>query len=122
MVDRFGTSLRVKEQHCVEPGEVPCDVCTETQLKAMKSCLVCFISNCQIHPEPHQRVAGLKKPLEDKLNMEMKKLPDGELERIQLYEVDVTLDPDTASPWLILSEDGKQVHDGDVVKELPDNP
>ncbi|XP_059929657.1 zinc finger protein RFP-like [Gadus macrocephalus] len=61
--------------------------------------------------------------LEETLNMEMKKLPDdAELKRVQKYEVDVTLDPDTAHPQLILSEDGKQVHDGGVVKELPDNP
>ncbi|CAL8366566.1 unnamed protein product [Lota lota] len=324
MVDRFRSSVRVKEQPCVEPGEVPCDVCTGTQLKAVKSCLVCFISFCQTHLEPHQRVAGLKKhrlvepmdrledrmckkhdrllelfcqteqvcvcqfctetdhkshlvvplkeeyevktaqlgkieaevqqmiqerklkikeikytvelsnkdadreiadgmqvftalmryiekwqdefnqtvkerlkstkkeaedlikeleqeiedltnrssevlqlshtedhlhflqtfrslknppptrdwttvevrppsyvgtlrrsldQLEETLNMEMKKLCDAaELKRVQQYEVDVTLDPDTAHPQLILSEDGKQVHDGGVVKKLPDNP
>ncbi|CAL8234481.1 unnamed protein product [Boreogadus saida] len=323
MVDRFGTSLRVKEQPCVEPAEVPCDVCTGTQLKAVKSCLVCLISYCQTHLEPHQRVAGLKKhrlvepmdrledrmckkhdrllelfcqteqvcvcqfctetdhkshpvvplkeeyevktaqlgkmeaevkqlilerqkniqeikytvkrskadadreiadgvqvltalmrriekcqddlnqmvkerlkstekqaedlikeleqeiedltnrssemkqlshtedhvhflqafrslkdppptrdwttvevrppsyvgtlrrsldQLEETLNMEMKKLGDAELKRVQQYEVDVTLDPDTAYPQLILSEDGKQVHDGGVEKRLPDNP
>ncbi|CAL8395310.1 unnamed protein product [Arctogadus glacialis] len=323
MVDRLGTSLRVKEQPCVEPAEVPCDVCTGTQLKAVKSCLVCLISYCQTHLEPHHRVAGLKKhrlvepmdrlddrmckkhdrllelfcqteqvcvcqfctetdhkshpvvplkeeyevktaqlgkieaevkqliqerqkniqeikdtvkrskadadreiadgvqvltalmrriekcqddlnqmvkeklkstvkqaedlikeleqeiedltnrssevkrlshtedhlhflqafrslkdppptrdwttvevrppsyvgtlrrsldQLEETLNMEMKKLRDAELKRVQQYEVDVTLDPDTANPWLILSEDGKQVHDGGVEKRLPDNP
>ncbi|CAL8312283.1 unnamed protein product [Boreogadus saida] len=61
MVDRFGTSLRVKEQPCVEPAEVPCDVCTGTQLKAVKSCLMCLTSYCQTHLEPHHRVAGLKK-------------------------------------------------------------
>ncbi|XP_056436633.1 E3 ubiquitin-protein ligase TRIM39-like [Gadus chalcogrammus] len=61
MVDRFGTSLRVKEQPWVERAEVPCDVCTGTQLKAVKSCLVCLISCCQTHLEPHHRVAGLKK-------------------------------------------------------------
>ncbi|CAL8290425.1 unnamed protein product [Lota lota] len=61
MVDQFRSSVRVKEQPCVEPAEVPCDVCTGTQLKAVKSCLVCFTSYCQTHPEPHQRVAGLKK-------------------------------------------------------------
>jgi hypothetical protein len=61
MVDQFRSSVRVKEQPCVEPGEVPCDVCTGTQLKAVKSCLVCLISYCKTHLEPHQRVAGLKK-------------------------------------------------------------
>ncbi|XP_059905211.1 E3 ubiquitin-protein ligase TRIM39-like isoform X2 [Gadus macrocephalus] len=320
---QFQTSKRVKDQLCVEPGEVPCDVCTGTQLKAVKSCLVCLISYCQTHLEPHQRVAVLKKhrlvepmdhledrmckkhdrllelfcrtdqvcvcqfcpetdhkshpvvplkeeyevktaqlgkieaevqqmiqerlnniqeikdtvkhskadahreiadsvhiltalkrciekcqddlnhmvkeklkttenqaedlikelqqeiedltnrssemkllshtedhlhflrtfrslknppptrdwttvdvrppsyvgtlrrsldQLEETLNMEMKKLRDAELKRVQKYEVDVTLDPDTAHRRLILSEDGKQVHDGGVRKKLPDNP
>ncbi|XP_056459132.1 E3 ubiquitin-protein ligase TRIM39-like [Gadus chalcogrammus] len=323
MADLFRTAVRVKEQPCFEPAEVPCDVCTGTQLKAVKSCLVCLISYCQAHLEPHQRVAGLKKhrlvkpmdrledrmckkhdrllelfcqteqecvcqfctegdhrshpvvplkeeyevktallgkieaevqqmiqerklkikeikdtvefnnkiadgviadggqvftalmrrvekcrddfnqtvkerlkttekqaedlikeleqeiedltnrssevkplshtedhlhflrafrslkdpppprdwttvevrppsyagtlrrsldQLEETLNMEMKKLPDDELKRVQQYEVDVTLDPDTASPWVILSEDGKQVHHGGVWKVLPYNP
>ncbi|KAK0145857.1 Tripartite motif-containing protein 47 [Merluccius polli] len=61
MVDQFRQSVRVKEQPCVEPGEVRCDVCTGTQLKAVKSCLVCFMSYCHTHLEPHQRVARLKK-------------------------------------------------------------
>ncbi|KAI3370847.1 hypothetical protein L3Q82_007133 [Scortum barcoo] len=44
-----------------------------------------------------------------------------ELKRVQLYAVDVTLDPDTAQPNLILSDDGKEVSCGDVEKNLPDN-
>ncbi|XP_073328353.1 E3 ubiquitin-protein ligase TRIM21-like [Pagrus major] len=57
--------------------------------------------------------------LEETLSKQMKKV---ELKRVQQYAVDVTLDPDTAQPNLILSDDGKQVKLGDVKKNLPDNP
>ncbi|XP_044201272.1 zinc-binding protein A33-like [Thunnus albacares] len=60
--------------------------------------------------------------LEETLSKEMKKLFEAELKRVQQYAVDVTLDPDTAHPDLILSDDEKQVNDSDVEKDLPDNP
>ncbi|XP_034094394.1 E3 ubiquitin-protein ligase TRIM21-like [Gymnodraco acuticeps] len=61
--------------------------------------------------------------LEETLSKQMKKLlSEVELKRVQQSEVEVTLDPDTAQPRLILSDDGKQVKDGDVKKNLPDNP
>ncbi|XP_074487473.1 E3 ubiquitin-protein ligase TRIM21-like [Sebastes fasciatus] len=61
--------------------------------------------------------------LEETLSKEMKKLvAEAELRRVQQYAVDVALDPDTAHPDLILSDDGKQVNDSDVKKNLPDNP
>ncbi len=36
--------------------------------------------------------------------------------------VDVTLDPDTAHPELILSDDGKQESCGNITRDVPDNP
>ncbi|XP_038562994.1 E3 ubiquitin-protein ligase TRIM21-like [Micropterus salmoides] len=62
------------------------------------------------------------KQLEETLSKQMKKLLEAELKRVQQYAVDVTLDPDTANPKLILSDDGKQVNCGDVKKNLSDNP
>nr|XP_033472637.1 E3 ubiquitin-protein ligase TRIM21-like [Epinephelus lanceolatus] len=52
----------------------------------------------------------------------MKKLlAETKMQRVQQYAVDVTLNPDTAYPKLILSDDGKEVRYGDVKKNLPDN-
>ncbi|XP_038561856.1 E3 ubiquitin-protein ligase TRIM21-like [Micropterus salmoides] len=62
------------------------------------------------------------KQLEETLSKQMKKLLEAELKRVQQYAVDVTLDPDTANPWLILSDDEKQVKCGDIKKNLSDNP
>ncbi|KAM4614743.1 zinc finger protein RFP-like isoform 2-T2 [Polymixia lowei] len=69
MAAEFRKSVQVKAnscpdqqyQQCAKPGDVPCDYCTETMIKAVKSCLVCLASYCETHLEPHQRVAGLKR-------------------------------------------------------------
>ncbi|XP_037622454.1 LOW QUALITY PROTEIN: E3 ubiquitin-protein ligase TRIM21-like [Sebastes umbrosus] len=49
------------EQQAAKPGEVPCDLCTGTKLKALKSCLVCLVCYCETHLEPHLTVSGLKR-------------------------------------------------------------
>ncbi|XP_053194027.1 zinc-binding protein A33-like [Scomber japonicus] len=73
------------------------------------------------HPSPYNETTTVAQ-LEETLSTKMKKLIEAELKRVKHYAVNVTLDPDTAHPNLILSADGKQVNYGDVKKNLPDNP
>ncbi len=45
----------------IKPGQVPCDYCPGNTFKASKTCLVCLTSYCEMHLEPHQRAAALKR-------------------------------------------------------------
>ncbi|XP_030295218.1 zinc finger protein RFP-like [Sparus aurata] len=60
----FKTQIQVKastpEPQLPETEDVLCDICSEIKEKAVKSCLMCLVSFCKVHLEPHQRVAILK--------------------------------------------------------------
>uniref|UniRef100_UPI0037E826CA zinc-binding protein A33-like n=1 Tax=Semicossyphus pulcher TaxID=241346 RepID=UPI0037E826CA len=60
--------------------------------------------------------------LEETVKAEVKRLCEDEFRRAQQCAVDVTLDPDTVHPKLVLSENRKQAFHGDVALNVPDNP
>ncbi|XP_034413144.1 E3 ubiquitin-protein ligase TRIM39 [Cyclopterus lumpus] len=60
--------------------------------------------------------------IEQQLQSALKKLSIQEHEKMQQYAVDVHLDPKTANPWLVISEDWRQIWDADVEQNLVDIP
>uniref|UniRef100_A0A673GN15 Uncharacterized protein n=1 Tax=Sinocyclocheilus rhinocerous TaxID=307959 RepID=A0A673GN15_9TELE len=75
--------------------------------------------NTDVNVETLRRaLTQLQETLDEKLSQTDRVL----FRRMQQYAVDVTLDPDTAHPNLILSDDGKQVRHGDIKQKLPNNP
>ncbi|XP_028332365.1 E3 ubiquitin-protein ligase TRIM21-like [Gouania willdenowi] len=83
-------SLQVTDAHILSTNQQPggagvtvlCDICTDSQKEAVRSCLECLTSYCDVHLEPHHRAAGLKThtltvpvtSLEDKTCKEHKRL------------------------------------------------
>lgn len=60
--------------------------------------------------------------IDETVKEEVKRLCAAEFLRAQQYAINVTLDPDTAHPKLVLSENKKQVHHSDVALNVPENP
>ncbi|XP_051729683.1 E3 ubiquitin-protein ligase TRIM39-like isoform X2 [Ctenopharyngodon idella] len=76
----------------------------------------------EISVKTDESLETLRRALTQLQDTVQEKLTLTDLKRMQQYEVDVTLDPDTANSYLILSDDGKQVRHGDIRQKLPDKP
>ncbi|XP_074554574.1 E3 ubiquitin-protein ligase TRIM39-like [Halichoeres trimaculatus] len=58
---RVKETAKCVDQNQIRAEDVLCNFCSETKLKALKSCLTCLASYCDTHLEPHHRIPGLKK-------------------------------------------------------------
>ncbi|XP_050993657.1 E3 ubiquitin-protein ligase TRIM39-like [Labeo rohita] len=91
--------------------------------------LLCSPTNTRSWPEIRMKtdesLENLRKALtqlQETLDEKLMQTVSTELKWMQQYAVDVTLDPDTANPYLILSDDRKQVRHGEIKQKLPENP
>ncbi|XP_041637236.1 E3 ubiquitin-protein ligase TRIM39-like isoform X2 [Cheilinus undulatus] len=78
-------------------------------------------THVQVHSSFEGTVRRAVAELEVRISEEVEKQCKSELERVQQYAVDITLDPNTANSSLILSNNGKRVHHGKP-QNVPDNP
>ncbi|XP_026145447.1 E3 ubiquitin-protein ligase TRIM39-like [Carassius auratus] len=87
---------------------------------------LCSPTNTRNWPEisvkTHESLKTLRRALTQLQETLHEKRMQTELKWMQQYAVDVTLDPHTAHPNLILSDDGKQVRHVDTEQKLPANP
>lgn len=61
MAAQFTQSAEMMASEEAKPGDVSCDICHGIELKALRSCLICVASYCEVHLKRHQTLSCLKR-------------------------------------------------------------
>uniref|UniRef100_A0A3Q0SBA2 Uncharacterized protein n=1 Tax=Amphilophus citrinellus TaxID=61819 RepID=A0A3Q0SBA2_AMPCI len=80
------------------------------------------LDDVSITDDPFKFLEKAMNTLKTTITREIRMLCDPDFKKMRRHAVDLMLDPDTANPYLYLSEDGKQVIYGNRKRYVPNKP